>query len=289
MHAHHFELSSGVAPQAQLDASIRSKRQKRNSKRSPPRDVIPSTSNLSKEQSSPTPPSPADSAICTTANSPPMQIWQPPEPSDHKVRMKKFLSLLRTHPYNIHGDLYTSTTTSYLLLLTAALMESQSASDPGAVSVVQDHASPDLEMVAESVHECLFVQTRTLEEHLQSLRMLKKVNPAWRVDPFNFTVDLQEGGREAIVWLTSRGTSSVGGEMDDDEGIAKGRWGSGRESVSIVFWRKEPRDGKGVWIMYKHVGIRGPGGGLFPWCGSEEFEGEKEGFCSIGLPGCELM
>ncbi|KAF2165263.1 hypothetical protein M409DRAFT_24646 [Zasmidium cellare ATCC 36951] len=171
-------------------------------------------------------------------------------------------------------------------------MESQSASDPGSVSVVQRHASPDLEMVAESVHECLFVQTRTLEEHLQSLRMLKKVNPEWRVDPFNFCVDLKEGGREAVVWLTSRGTSGVCETADEDEGIGRGRWGSGRESVSIVFWRKEAREsegGKSIWIMYKHVGIRGPGGGLFPWCGSEEFGGENGGFCSLGLPGCEIM
>lgn len=45
--------------------------------------------------------------------------------------------------------------------------------------------------------------TETLDQHMMQLDVLKKVNPAWRMNAYNFTAVLDREGTAAMVMFTS--------------------------------------------------------------------------------------
>ncbi|KAI5363663.1 hypothetical protein Slin15195_G093160 [Septoria linicola] len=127
--------------------------------------------------------------------------------------------------------------------LSITIMEAHTSNDGGDAILLQ-HVASDFEMVNASVHECPLPPAANLEEHLQQTEQFKRENPGWKVHATNVSVCLNKGSSSAEVWLTMRGCDT------DDVSF-------NRESVSILHWRRRTSDG--VWVCYRHVGMRGPG------------------------------
>ncbi|KAF2483427.1 hypothetical protein BDY17DRAFT_310436 [Neohortaea acidophila] len=88
-----------------------------------------------------------------------------------------------------------------------------------------------------------------LEDYLKHCDNLRLVNPAWRMNAYNFSAFVDRELQTAVVWFTS-GPSS---QPANDEG----NWNTHRESVSKLKWRR--REGDGEWECYCHSVIRGGG------------------------------
>ncbi|GIZ49044.1 hypothetical protein CKM354_001208400 [Cercospora kikuchii] len=139
-----------------------------------------------------------------------------------------------------------SSTSDYLEWLSIAVMEAHTTSH-GFDPILFQHVASDFEMVNASVHECPLPPAANLAEHLQQIVQFRKDNPGWKVNATNVSVSLLKGSNSAEVWLTMRGCDA------DDITF-------NRESVSILHWRRRSNDG--VWVCYRHTGIRGPGDSL---------------------------
>ncbi|KAF2206757.1 hypothetical protein CERZMDRAFT_89063 [Cercospora zeae-maydis SCOH1-5] len=139
-----------------------------------------------------------------------------------------------------------SSTSEYLEWLSVAVMEAHTTNN-GIDPILFQHIASDFEMVNASVHECPLPPAGNLAEHLQQMVQFRKDNPGWKVHATNVSVSLVKGSNSAEVWLTMRGCDA------DDISF-------NRESVSILHWRRRSTDG--VWVCYRHTGIRGPGDSL---------------------------
>ncbi|CZT20122.1 uncharacterized protein RCC_05979 [Ramularia collo-cygni] len=129
---------------------------------------------------------------------------------------------------------------SFLVILTAAIMEDHSTST---YSIMQTHCHPDLKIADFTKHECLFPRTESLRQYLSQIDDLKHNSPNLRFNPFNFSVTFdQDCPDRAIVWFTLPGIEKTGDE---------------RESVHRVHWRR--REDDDVWEAYMHSALRGPG------------------------------
>lgn len=149
---------------------------------------------------------------------------------------------LLQQPFRTPKDAGASDVASFLVILTAAIMEDHTTST---YDILQAHCHPDLKMVDYTSHECGLPQAKSLQEHLSNVEALKRAHHNFQVNPFNFAVTFYGDSSRAIVWFTARGT-----EMPGD-------WVTNRESVHRVHWRRRQNDD--VWEVHMHSGLRGPG------------------------------
>ena len=133
-------------------------------------------------------------------------------------------------------------TAAYLEFLSTKVMESHSLQD---MSILRDYLAPDFEMVDETIHNCPVPPSNNLEDHLRNTEIFKREHPEWKVYVCNVNCNMVKGANTAEVWMTLRGC--------DDPGVSM----FNRESVSVLHWRRRREDG--VWVCYRHRGIRGGG------------------------------
>lgn len=153
---------------------------------------------------------------------------------------------------------------AYLVVLTSAMMEDHSTST---YDILRAHCHEEFKMVDFSAHECGLPQANSLQHHISNVEALKSVHPHWKVNPFNFSVIMYDDLEKAIVWFTSPGSD------------IPGDWMTNRESVHRVHWRRME---DGVWKVYMHSSLRGPGNIFLQ---SNDYErGLKDVFVSHAVP-----
>lgn len=142
------------------------------------------------------------------------------------------------------------TTEQYLERISALLgLAWEGSLGPDSDKIIRLYMAPDFTNQAQSFHENPFPYTRNLEDHIKTLDALRRANPAWRTDCFNFTASVHYDSGHAVVWFTS-GASGHPGNIGD--------WSTNRESVSKMYWRRK-KDDAGPWECYSHECVRGPG------------------------------
>ena len=137
--------------------------------------------------------------------------------------------------------------------LSASLLQAWDGSlGPNSNDFIRQYSATDFANLNRTWTESPFSYARNLEEHIKILDEVKRVNPDWRVNAFNFTAQLGRDKRSAVVWFTS-------GASGNPAGSEGGGWPTNRESVSKFYWRKRESDEE--WECYKHACIRGGGDG----------------------------
>lgn len=138
-----------------------------------------------------------------------------------------------------------NSTAAYLEWLSIQIMEGHTSNNKTSESYLRQHLAPDFEMVNETVHECPLLPATNLEDHLLQTKRFKAEHPYWKVECTNVTAKFTKGSNNAEVWVTMRGCDTGGDLMFN------------RESVSWLHWRKSVSNG--VWLCYRHSGMRGGG------------------------------
>ena len=115
---------------------------------------------------------------------------------------------------------------------------------------MRQHSAPNFVNESKAWQDHIFPHATNLEDLIMILKTLRPTNPEWRAELFNFTAQLNREKDHAIVWFTSGASGNPG---------SSGEWRTNRESAHKMYWRK--REGDGEWEAYKHVCIRGGGGG----------------------------
>ena len=145
----------------------------------------------------------------------------------------------------------TRITERYLEELSAALVNAWDLSrGSDSIDLIRKHTAPDFANKGKTLHENPAAYSGDLEDFIAKMKTLKRLNPDWRVNAFNFTAILERGQQTAVIWFTSGASGNPGGSHE---------WTTNRECVLHLHWRRRERDQE--WECYSHGSIRGGGGG----------------------------
>ena len=133
-------------------------------------------------------------------------------------------------------------TTEYIEYLSSAMMEAHNTLDE---AFLRRHLTSDFVMVNDTIHECPLPACSDLETHLDNVKDWKRNHPDFHIRVISISADLVKGSDHASSWVTIRGSKSPRSPTLN------------RESISLLYWRKRRSDG--VWVCYRHNGMRGGG------------------------------